>query len=128
MAFFLDQSDSYSWPVTVKVPENGGKFRSLTFDALFSRVSTERQEELGRQLLKQKTRLDFGETDDLLTPRQIASEILVGWEGIKDKEGDKGQDVPFSESTKARLLNIPEVVNAILEAWNKSVPEAKIKN
>ena len=128
MAFFLDQSESYSWPVTVKVPQDGGKFRSLTFDAVFQRVSTERQEELGRQLLRQRTRIDIGETDDLLTPRQIASELLVDWEGIKDKEGEKGQDVPYSESTKARLLNIPEVVNAILDSWNKSVPEAKLKN
>tara|TARA_R110000868_G_scaffold245587_1_gene502111 strand:- start:426 stop:815 length:390 start_codon:yes stop_codon:yes gene_type:complete len=129
MAFILDQSESYSWPVTVKVPQDGGRFRSFTFDAEFKRVSQERREQLGRQLMRQKHILDDGRMeDDFLTPRQIADELLVGWGGIMNTEGADAEPVPFSEKVKAQLLNIGDVADAILEAWNASIPGAKAKN
>ena len=129
MAFILDQSESYSWPVTVKVPQDGGRFRSFTFDAEFKRVSQERREQLGRQLMRQKRTWDDGNMEeDFLTPRQIADELLVGWSGIMDTEGADAQQVPFSDTIKAQLLNIGDVADAILEAWNASIPGAKAKN
>ena len=131
MAFILDQSESYSWPVTVKVPQDGGRFRSFTFEAEFKRVSQERREQLGRLLMRQKRLMDDGLTvfeDDILTPRQIADELLVGWSGIMDTEGPDAEQVPFGEKVKAQLLNIGDVADAILEAWNASIPGAKAKN
>ena len=38
MAFILAQSDSYSWPVTVEFPVDGGRFEKQTFDAEFKRL------------------------------------------------------------------------------------------
>jgi hypothetical protein len=129
MAFILDQSESYSWPVTVKVPQDGGRFRSFTFEAEFKRVSQERREQLGRQLLRQKRASEIGQLeDDFLTPRQIADELLVGWSGIMDTEGPDAEQVPFSDKVKAQLLNIGDVADAILDAWNASIPGAKAKN
>ncbi len=129
MAFFLEHSDSYSWPVTVKVPQSGGRFRTFTFEIEFRRVSQERREELGRQLLVQKGRIEAGLVDgEILTPRQIADELVVGWSGILDSEGPDAQPVPFSEATKGQLLNIGDVADAILGAWNESIPGAKSKN
>jgi hypothetical protein len=129
MAFILDQSQSYSWPVTVKVPQDGGRFRSYTFEVEFQRVSQERREELGRQLLVQKGRLEAGDVEgEILTPRQIASELVVGWSGILDSEEKDAKPVPFSPSTLAQLLNIGDVADAILAAWNDSIPGAKAKN
>jgi hypothetical protein len=151
MSFYLEQPDSYLWPVPIKVPQSGGRFRSFTFDVEFRRVSQERREELGRQLLLQKARLgalqqqieaaendapgkgkgrkpDEALLDDILTPRQIADELVVGWSGILDSEGPDAQPVPFSEATKAQLLNIGDVADAILAAWNDSIPGAKAKN
>jgi hypothetical protein len=129
MAFVLDLSDSYSWPVTVKVPQDGGRFRTHTFDVEFRRVSQERREELGRQLAAQQNRVQAGNLDgELLTPRTIADELVVGWSGILTSEGKGGEDVPYSEATKAQLLNIGDVADAILEAWQASIPGAKSKN
>lgn len=129
MAFVLEHSDRYSWPVTVKVAQDGGRFRSFTFDVEFKRVSQARREELGRQLLVQKGRIEAGMLEgEILTPRQIADELVVGWSGILDKEGEGGEPVPFSEATKAQLLNIGDVADAILAAWNDSIPGAKAKN
>ena len=129
MAFILDQSPSYSWPVTVKVPQDGGRFRSYTFDVEFARVSQERREELGRQLLVQKGRIEAGLLEgELLTPRQIAAELVVGWSGILDSEEKDAAPVPFSTTTLAQLLNVGDVADAILAAWNESIPGAKAKN
>lgn len=129
MAFVLEHSDRYSWPVTVKVAQDGGRFRTFTFDVEFRRVSQARREELGRQLLVQKGRIEAGLLEgEILTPRQIADELVVGWSGILDREGENGQPVPFSEATKAQLLNIGDVADAILAAWNESIPGAKAKN
>ena len=129
MAFILDQSPSYSWPVKVQVPQDGGRFRSYTFEVEFARVSQERREELGRQLLVQKGRIEAGLLEgELLTPRQIAAELVVGWSGILDSEEKDAAPVPFSESTLAQLLNVGDVADAILAAWNESIPGAKAKN
>jgi hypothetical protein len=129
MAFILDQSDSYSWPVTVKVPQDGGRFRSYSFEVEFLRVSQERREELGRQLLAQKNRVEAGDLEgELLTPRQIAAELVVGWSGILDSEEKDASPVPFSPAVLAQLLNIGDVADAILAAWNDSIPGAKSKN
>jgi hypothetical protein len=129
MAFVLDLSDSYSWPVTVKVPQDGGRFRSYAFDVEFLRVSQERREELGRQLAAQQNRVEAGDFEgELLTPRSIAQELVVGWSGILTSEGKGAEEVPYSEATKAQLLNVPDVAEAILQAWQASIPGAKAKN
>ena len=129
MSFVLEHSDRYSWPVTVKVAQDGGRFRTFTFDVEFKRVSQARREELGRQLLVQKGRIEAGLIEgEILTPRQIADELVVGWSGILDREGEGGEPVPFSEATKAQLLNIGDVADAILAAWNASIPGAKAGN
>jgi len=129
MAFVLEHSDRYSWPVTVKVAQDGGRFRTFTFDVEFKRVSQARREELGRQLLVQKGRIEAGLLEgEILTPRQIADELVVGWSGILDREGEGAEPVPFSEATKAQLLNIGDVADAILAAWNDSIPGSKAKN
>lgn len=129
MAFVLDQSSSYRWPVTIKVPQDGGRFRSYSFEVEFLRVSQERREELGRQLMAQQTRVAAGNLEgEILTPRQIADELVVGWSGILDSEGKDAQEVPYSPATKAQLLNVGDVADAIIAAWGESIPGAKAKN
>lgn len=129
MAFVLDQSPSYRWPVTIKVPQDGGRFRSYSFEVEFLRVSQERREELGRQLMAQQTRVAAGNLEgEILTPRQIADELVVGWSGILDSEGKDAQEVPYSPATKAQLLNVGDVADAIIAAWSESIPGAKAKN
>ena len=139
MAFFLERTDSYFWPVTVTEAQDGGKHRKYTFEAEFKRVGQARREELGHQLLLQKERVRSGRLEEpgkggkmvpikLLTPREMADELLVGWRKIMDREGEGGEEVPFSEALKAQLLEIENVAEAILDAWNESQPGAKVGN
>lgn len=111
--FKIDQSNVYMWPVTVHLPVDGGKHEPHTFDAAFKRLPQSRLETLlkGAQA---------GETTD----RDIATEALVGWRGVTS--GDV--EVPFSETVRDQLFEIPGVATAVTYALFESVTGAKRKN
>lgn len=111
--FVLSQSTSYTWPVTVEFPVSGGKFEKQTFDAEFKRLPQTRIREM-------TTDAGRGKIDD----NDFAREVLVGWKGVSDGSGD----VPFSAEALDRLLEIPLVAGAIVQAFFESLAGAKRKN
>ena len=114
MPFILKRDDRFSWPVSFDVPIDGGKFKRETFDAEFRRLSQSRLGEITKQVRTE-------EVSDL----DIAREVLVGWSGIKD---DDGEDVPFSESAREQLLDVPMLATAIVAKYFESLQGAKAKN
>lgn len=126
MAFVLNQSQSYSWPVSINLPADGGKREKSSFDALFKRLPQSRINEI-QQLVQQRIKAaERGdELDNGVTDQSIAAEILVGWSGILDADGD---DVPYSEAVKAQLLDVPMMAGALIEAYFTSLVELKRKN
>lgn len=126
MAFVLNQSQSYSWPVSIQLPADGGKREKSSFDALFKRLPQSRINEI-QQLAQQRIKAaERGEElDNGVTDQTIAAEILVGWAGILDADGD---DVPYSEAVKAQLLDVPMMAGALIEAYFTSLVELKRKN
>lgn len=126
MAFVLKKEASYSWPVSIEMPTDGGKFEKSTFDAIFRRVPQSRITAI--QVEAQKLKLAILNDEDitgLVKDQEIADEVLIGWKGILDEDGD---ELPFSESAKAELLEVPMVAAAILMAFADSVTKAKTKN
>lgn len=103
MAFVLKQTPTFTWPVRVSIPVDGGKYRQETFDAEFRRIS---QPEV--QVMAE--RVTSGEAD----AADVIRDILVGWSGITDGEGE---DVPFSEKAKEELLGVALVAGAALNAF-----------
>lgn len=126
MAFVLNQSQSYSWPVSIQLPADGGKREKSSFDALFKRLPQSRINEI-QQLVQQRIKAaERGEElDNGVTDQTIAAEILVGWAGILDADGD---DVPYSEAIKAQLLDVPMMAGALIKAYFTSLVELKRKN
>ena len=114
MAFVLSQSESYTWPVAVEFPVDGGRFDKQTFDAEFRRLSQDRIREIWDQI-------QGGEMSD----GDLCNEVLVGWAGIQD---GKGADVPYSEKAKVDLLNVPLVAASVVSSWLDSLSKAKRKN
>lgn len=114
MAFVLSQSISYSWPVAVEFPIDGGRFDKQTFDAQFKRLPQDRIRQVWDQI-------QSGEIDD----EGLCKEILVGWSGITDA---KGGEVPYSEQARDQLLLVPLVAAAVVSAWLDSLAKAKRKN
>ncbi len=98
--FTLDQDDSYTWPIKVSLAANGGRFIEQTFDAIFKRNTQTKIKEM----------LNAEEASDF----SFAQDVLVGWKGINDKSG---ADIPFSEGARDKLLDVPAVANAIVQAY-----------
>lgn len=114
MPFVLSQSDSYTWPVAVEFPIDGGRFEKQTFDAQFKRISQPRIREIWDLI-------QTGELGD----DDLCHEVLVGWAGVQD---GKGGEVPYSEKAKSDLLSVPLVASAVVTAWLDSLNKGKRKN
>ena len=126
MAFVLQQSDSYTWPVSIKLPANGGKREKQTFEAEFKRLPQSRINEIQLLVQQRIKAAERGEdTGEGITDQSIADEVLVGWEGIMDGDDEA---VSFNKGTKAQLLDVPMMAGALIEAFFESLVEAKRKN
>lgn len=123
MAFVLKQSASYTWPVPLLIPVDGGRREKHSFDAEFKRLPQTRIDEIIR--LARMIEAGKGEPEDEQTMAKIPREILIGWTGITD---DAGKDVPFSESALDQLLEIPTIAGQIIKAWFNSMEVAKKGN
>lgn len=111
--FKLIQPTSYTWPVTVELPIDGGRTEKATFDAEFHRLSQSRLEELRGQIERNEIR----DVD-------LVREVMVGWSGVTDG----ANPVPYSEAARDQLLDIPMVAASIVMSLFQSIAGAKRKN
>lgn len=113
--FKIAQNPSYKWPVSVHVPSDGGKFVKATFTAEFKALAQDEIDGIIR---------DGREGD---RNADLCRECLSGWSSVQD---DDGNDLPYSDEAKAKLLNITYVRQALLEAFFESITggSAKRKN
>jgi hypothetical protein len=126
MAFVLKQSASYNWPVTFKMPANGGKYEKQTFDAEFCRLPQSRINEIQAEVQRRVKAAERGEEyEGDITDVSIADELLLGWSGIVDDDGD---EVECTAANKAQLLNVPMMAGAIIQAYFDSLTGKKTKN
>jgi hypothetical protein len=123
MAFVLKQSASYTWPVPLLIPVDGGRREKHSFDAEFKRLPQTRIDEIIR--LARMIDAGKGEREDEETMAKVPREILIGWSGISD---DTGKEIPFSESALGQLLEIPTIAGQIIKAWFNSMEVAKKGN
>lgn len=116
--FIISQSDNYSWPVSVSLATNDGKFQQHDFKVVFKRIPQSRFEELCREL---KENQEFFDKD-------FCREVVVGWTDVTDSNG---QEVPFSQGFLEKLLDVPQVASSISLAFLDSIrgpKSARIKN
>ena len=126
MAFVLKQSDSYTWPVSFDVPVDGGRHEKQTFDAELKRLPQSRIIQIQEAVQKRLVAIQRDEeTDDMISDQEIANEILIGWSGVNDEDATP---IPFSEKSKAQLLDVPTVTAAVVTAYFNSLQGAKRKN
>ena len=108
MAFVLKKASSYKWPVAVDVPVDGGKFKKETFTAIFKKMSRSAFNDLIEQGVD-----------------ALIGEIVEGWEGIKDEDGD---EVVYSEEAQAELFDDPYVLRGVISAYTDSITGSQAKN
>lgn len=105
--------NDFTWPVSVHLPVDGGRFEKQAFTATFRRISQSRITEIVEAV-------QAGSTTDV----KLASEVLVGWAGVTDGE----TDLEYTEAHKAQLLDIPAVAAAVVRAFLDSITGAPRKN
>ena len=126
MAFVLKQSASYTWPVSFKLPADGGKFEKQSFDAEFKRLPQGRINEIQAEVQARIKAVERNEAiEDGITDQSIAREISIGWSGIVDDEGD---EVAYSTAARDQLLEVPTVAAAVILAYFDSLTGNKSKN
>lgn len=126
MGFVLEQSPSFTWPITIREPQDGGRYRSHTFEAVFARLPASRLEEVQLEYQRIKAAAARDEVITALPTKEIAAEILVGWSGIF--EPDNTTQVPYSEAAKAQLLEVATVADVLVTTYIESIEKAKAKN
>lgn len=114
MAFILSQKASYTWPVKYDAPRDGGKYDRHEFMAEFKRLPQSRLDEIQKQA-----------KDNAVNDGEFLDEILLGWSGIKDEQGE---DVPFNEAARRIVLDLPGMRAAIVLAFFGSLEGAPRKN
>jgi len=113
MALVLSERYNYSWRVTVESPTEGARFEQHACDAQFKRLSQSPIEEIMSDAINAQ-----------LKDVEVASELLVGWAGVTDGN----EQIPYSEKTKAEVLNMPLVASSLVKAWMESLAGARKKN
>jgi hypothetical protein len=126
MGFILEQSPTFSWPITIRERQDGGRYRTHTFDAIFKRLPQSRMDEIVLEYQRIKSWAAKDEVISELPTRAIASEILAGWSGIF--EPDNTTQVPYSEEAKTQLLEIETVADVLVATFIDSAEKAKAKN
>ena len=93
MSFVLKQSDTYTWPIQLILPVDGGRREKHTFDGEFKRLPQSRINEIIKQARKMESVVT--DEDDFLEDQAAAKEVLVGWSGVVD---DDNKEIPFCHS------------------------------
>ena len=123
MGFKLSTATSYPWPVAGELA--GTRY---SFTAEFAFLDQERIDYLLVASAKRAALLKRGEDDASLegvTARAIAAEVLVGWSGVTD---DDGEPIDFTAASADKFLRIQGVAAAIVEAWGESLEGGKRGN
>lgn len=111
----ITQSPSYTAPVHVEVPGDGGKLDKLVFTAVFRRLSLSEINDL-------QTKVTAGELND----DAVARLVMVGWG--KDVLDDDGQPLEFNDASLTALLDIFPVRPQIVRKFFDTITGAKAKN
>jgi hypothetical protein len=125
MGFILEQSPTFSWPITIRELCDGGRYRTHQFEAVFNRLPQDRMEEVLVQYQQMKAAASRDQPIDQIPTREIAAEILAGWKGITDSEG---QELECTATTKAQLLKVATVADVLVSTFFEAHEKARAKN
>lgn len=107
----IGQSDAFWYPAKVSILNEDGQTENFEFEAKFKR--------LGREALDGITKTY---ADDVALMR----DVLVGWRGVVDENGDP---LPFTDENREAVLNLWPVQPALSRAFKDAhSPEGRAKN
>jgi len=96
--FKVAKTKTVRWPVTVKVPQDGGRTQDAEFTAEFDVIPQQTMDAV------------------VLAAGDLLDRVLIGWEGVAD---ESGQATPYSSEAKKDLLDITYVRHALFGAYSE---------
>lgn len=106
--FVLQKEPRWTWPVTVREPDDKGGFTSRSFSAVWRLLPKQTMAELGK---------DEPGTDELL--RRMIVEI-------REIQDDQGNAVPHSPELVDALIAIPWVRRGFIEAYAEAIDRKSV--
>jgi len=97
--FVLKTDHEFEWPVTVRVPVDGGIYASQTFKVRYRLPADDEMKQMLRTT-----------GDDAVNARKV----VAGWSEVKNEHGD---DVPFSDELLDKFLRVPWIRVAIWQTF-----------
>lgn len=106
MAFVIKKDKSYTWPITISEPMDGGGFNDQKVKVKFKMLSQSRIDEIIK---------DEAEQD-----ADILQDVLIGWDDEAFKD-ESGASLPFSFDNKELILSVPYVRGALVKGFFESI-------
>lgn len=122
--FQLEDTFTYSWPVTVRRPslKAPGEFDEFKFTAIFRAWSDDDVEAYNKEVAEDAVR---PAAEQKLRRDEILHRVLTGWDEVN---GADGKTLAFNEAALKRMLQHPWNRIGLYTAWNESNnPEARRK-
>ena len=121
--FVLKKEFSYSWPVTVRMPKDGGSYEEEEFSCTFRIQAQDELEALVAAANEGGDDTAFQNGADVTLLRKV----VVGWDGVT---GEDGEPLAFSPDALSELTANPFIRLAMMRSYFKSVmgQEARRKN
>lgn len=108
---FVDDYEFW-WPVTIKLPQDGGGFAKRAIEVRF-RVKT--QDEIDAIIELSVDTMD----------QELVTAVVVGWRDIETEDGD---DLPFTAENLARLVALQYWRVPVLAAYFGALQGVEEKN
>jgi len=106
MAFVIKKDKSYTWPITISEPVDGGQFNDQKVRVKFKMLSQGRIDEIVKN--------EAEEDADIL------NDVLIGWDDGVFKD-ESGADLAFNEDNKDLILSVPFVRGALVKGFFESI-------
>lgn len=129
MAFVLQTSPTYWWPIVFEMPIDNNRYKRESFEIEFNRLPQSEVDEIMAVELEAQRAIQSGTgnvRELLAILRGHAKRVIADWRGILDTNG--GEAVPFSDAALRQLLEVPNMASVILQIYGESVSKAKVGN
>ena len=112
MAFILKKDKSYTWPVIISEPVDGGTFNDQKIKVKFKMLPQARIDEI----IKNEAEQDA----------DILNDVLIGWDEDAFKD-ELGNALPFNDDYKEQVLSVPFIRGALVKGFFESIAGKQIK-
>ena len=112
MAFIIKKEKSYTWPITISEPADGGRFNDQKVNVKFKMLSQGRIDEIVKNEAEQDA--------------DILIDVLIGWDDGAFND-ETGNNLAFNADNKDLILSVPFIRSALVKGFFESISGKQFK-